>query len=169
MPVAPYQFSTVAANAMSSTVVLYSLLPIGTFVVSRDFQHLAWAAAVLLASLVAEITKHLTQHMGIWPAMAWCRRPAEARDCDTWNRNGPQGGAPGFPSGHVATAAAFWVGAVLLTPAPLRTWSLVGATVGIAAMAAARMKKRCHTALQTLGGGVLGALLAWAFLNVHYN
>ncbi len=150
-------------------MVVYSLLPIGTFVVSRDFQHLAWAAAVLLAAVVAEITKQLTKCVGLWPAMTWCRRPAEARDCDTWNRNGPQGGAPGFPSGHVATATAFWVGAVLLTPAPYRAWSIVGATVGIVAMAVARMKKRCHTGLQTLGGGVLGALLTWGCLSFQYN
>ncbi len=147
------------ADWISVGVVVYMCTPLVFFFVTHNFQHIVWMTAVLAAPAAAEGMKRLSRFAGC----TWCARPAGARDCDTWNRNGPQGGAPGFPSGHCATAAAFWSAAVLLTG----DWRVgVAGCVAVVAMIWARLNKRCHTLLQTIGGTVLGAgvatiLLAW--------
>lgn len=155
-------------NGISLLAILYSAIPLGIFLFhpSHNFQHTLWFLAVLSASSVASLIKLATQWLGL---PYWCERPRGARDCDMWNSNGPQTGAPGFPSGHVATAAAFWTGAILLTPTRYATLVWIGATVGIVAMAWARMEKRCHTLLQTIGGSLLGAVLSYSVLQYNPN
>ena len=142
------------ADCLSIFAVVYSVAPVLVFLVSRNLQHIRWAIAVLAAPLVAEAIKRGTKLLGL---EQWAKRPAGARDCDTWNRNGAQGGAPGFPSGHTATTAAFWVGAWILTDSPLVLFVGLIATV---VMGFARLQKRCHTLLQVVGGAVLGFLVS---------
>lgn len=145
------------ANTISLLGMAYMAIPFLVFIVVPTKHHFVWGVAVLVAPVAADILKRLTivLEMG-----EWCKRPQGARDCNAWNRGGPQRGA-GFPSGHTATAAAFWVGAVLLAPSwPMR----VTAALAIVAMAWSRLQKGCHTLLQTVGGGVLGAGLAVGFL-----
>ncbi len=152
-----------AANAMSQAVIAYNVIPFLMLVGFRDFQHLAWSLSALLASLVAEGLKHLT----VWGGCVdWCRRPAGAAHCDLHNRGGSAAGEPGWPSGHCSTAAAFWMGAWLLAPSGWRHWVAAAGFVGVGAMAAARMKKRCHTLFQTISGSLLGAGLAWVFIKI---
>ncbi len=150
-----------AADCLSMMAAVYSVVPVLVFLVYRDFQHIRWILAVVAAPLAAEAIKRGTKLLGLLETEEWTRRPITASNCDTWNRNGPQGGAPGFPSGHTATAAAFWVGAWILTDSPLVFFVGIVATM---VMAAARLQKHCHTLLQVIGGGVLGALVSYGLL-----
>lgn len=130
-------------------VVFYNIVPWCVVFWTWNIRFIPWALSVVLAPLVAEALKQVCEKTGFLPE--WCRRPRNAKNCDVWNANGSQGDAPGFPSGHMATTAAFWMGATSLHP-------VLGA-VGILAtggMAWARMKKDCHTFVQTFGGTVLG-------------
>jgi membrane-associated phospholipid phosphatase len=149
------------ADALSMMAAVYSVVPVLVFLVSRHSQHVRWVLAVAAAPLVAEAIKRGTKMLGLLETEEWTRRPKAASNCNTWNSNGPQGGAPGFPSGHTATTAAFWVGAWILTDSPLIFFVGILATV---AMAAARLQKRCHTVLQVIGGGVLGASVSYGLL-----
>ena len=72
--------------------------------------------------------------------------------------NGDQSGAAGFPSGHVATTAAFWAGAWMLAGPDHSTRVLIVGIMATAGMAWARMQMRCHTELQTVVGALLGTL-----------
>jgi len=147
------------ANSISILVVAYAAIPFLVCIIVPTKEHFVWGIAVLVAPVAAEVLKRLTTVLGMG-----CRRPIGARDCDTWNRGGSQGGA-GFPSGHTATAAAFWMGAALLVPWPMGALAL-GAVV---AMAWARLQKECHTLLQTVGGAVLGAGITVGILGVPKN
>ena len=89
------------------------------------------------------------------------KRPAGAKNCDALGRDGDQGGQPGFPSGHVATASAFWTGAWILTPTPYKIWVALVGVGSVGTMAWARIQKHCHTGVQVTAGGVLGSLLAY--------
>lgn len=137
------------ANSISSMAIVYSIIPFLFFWQMPNA--VIWGIAVLIAPIVAECVKRASVVLGM---EEWCARPIGARDCDTWNTNGPQGGAPGFPSGHTATTVAFWIGAFIIWP------SASVAIVGFSAtmtMIWARMQKRCHTLSQTIGGAMLGA------------
>ena len=136
-------------------VIVYSIVPVVAFFISPAKETAAWIAAVLIAPMTAELLKRATVGLGI---LDWCARPVGARDCDTWNRNGPQEGAPGFPSGHTATTVAFWVGAYIVWPHP---FTAIMGGIATAAMIWARMHKRCHTLAQTMGGGMLGAGISY--------
>ncbi len=151
------------ANALSMIVVAYSIVPVVAFFISPTKETATWIAAVLVTPMTAELLKRTTVALGM---LDWCARPAGARDCDTWNRNGPQEGTPGFPSGHTATTVAFWMGAYILWPHPLT--AIMGG-IATAAMIWARMHKRCHTLAQTLGGGMLGAGISYGMFHLFKN
>jgi membrane-associated phospholipid phosphatase len=73
----------------------------------------------------------------------------------------PLGHAPGFPSGHVTAAAAFFVMAGYLTAhsIPTRSGKIVVwtvATVSIVVVATARVALHAHWPLDVLGGAALG-------------
>jgi len=136
------------------------------FITSNNSQHLLWGTSVVVAPMVAEGIKRISCVVGITKYYKWANRPVGACDCDTWNRNGPRGGTPGFPSGHSAVAAAFWVGAVLL----YKDWrTMLMGYAGILVMVWARLNKRCHTLFQTMGGTVLGAGVATGVLGWYRN
>jgi membrane-associated phospholipid phosphatase len=149
------------ANELSLLVFLYTAVPFIVLLVRPSSQHILWFTAVLSAPFTAELIKRGSHMLGL---PEWCRRPSGASNCDSWNRNGPQAGAPGFPSGHTATTTAFWVGAVLLTPRPLQPLFFFACLIATGTMIWARMYKRCHTFVQTIGGGLLGALVSWTLL-----
>ncbi len=155
------------ANEMSLLALLYTAVPFLVLVMRPSSQHVLWVVAVLSAPLAAELMKRTSMHMLGLPE--WCKRPPGASDCDSWNRNGPQAGAPGFPSGHTATTTAFWVGAILLTPTSIQPLFLFAGFITTGAMVWARMYKRCHTFAQTIGGGLLGAFLSWIFLCIRVS
>jgi membrane-associated phospholipid phosphatase len=83
-------------------------------------------------------------------------RPAAARDCNAFCTDGAQGGAPGFPSTHSATATFLALSyynvykpqSFSLTILPL--W---------AAILYSRITLQCHTWLQVGAGTLLGSLI----------
>jgi membrane-associated phospholipid phosphatase len=152
------------ANAVSMLVIIYTGAPFLFAAASPSQQNLIWGASVLVGPMVAEAIKRLTVVLGM---QDWCRRPSGAANCDTWNRNGNQAGAPGFPSGHMTTTAAFWMGAFLLCPAEYCVYVVVFGTFAILLMALARMEKRCHTLLQVVAGTLLGAGISYGALRLR--
>lgn len=148
-----------AADIVSIAVVPYTVVPFLLFLLMGSRAYLWWGVAVVLASWLTFVAKEGGKRMlrivG-WPC-EWCRRPRGASNCNTWMNDGDQTGAPGFPSGHMAVTAAFWMGAWLLSGRRVDVGILgVLATV---AMAWARIHKRCHSWIQVSGGAVLGALV----------
>jgi membrane-associated phospholipid phosphatase len=89
-------------------------------------------------------------------------RPKEARDCNLWVNNGPQGGRPGAPSGHSAHVS-FFVGYYLQTLSNTAPWlSLILIGYGLLVMLS-RYTKSCHTLPQILSGSALGLFLSVLF------
>lgn len=115
-----------------------------------------WAAAVWLTTFLTEFIKWATRDM----AFACLKRPTGATACDALARGGSVSGAPGFPSGHAAASAAFWMGAWLLAPAEWRPTILAMGTAATVGMGWARMTKKCHTGLQVIAGTLLGMLVS---------
>jgi membrane-associated phospholipid phosphatase len=154
------------ANAISMLVIVYTGVPFLLAAVSPSQQNFMWGASVLVGPMVAEAIKQLTRVLGM---QDWCKRPPGAANCDTWNRNGSQAGAPGFPSGHMTTTAGFWFGAFLLCPAEYRIYVIAIGTFAILLMAWARMQKRCHTLLQVVAGTLLGAGISYGAIKMLKN
>jgi hypothetical protein len=85
------------------------------------------------------------------------KRPEEASDCDLLCMNGPVGGQPGFPSGHMAMTTATVTFFYHFNPSP---YSLSAGLLYIVAMAYSRYTKHCHTPAQILAGTFYGFLCA---------
>ena len=84
-------------------------------------------------------------------------RPPHAIRCDRWCREGPVGGNPGFPSGHMASVAVL-VGLLYIHFPSVSL--LVAGLAWLSAMAWSRYVKHCHTPIQIAGGTVYGLLCA---------
>lgn len=145
------------SDLVSYTGIFYWILP---FLFSLDggqrTSSFLWGSSVLLASLLSELVKFWTRTL----PYTCLKRPAGAKNCDALGQDGDQEGQPGFPSGHVATTAAFWTGAWILAPAPYKIWITVVGIGSVGAMAWARIQKHCHTGIQVAAGAVIGSLLA---------
>lgn len=85
-------------------------------------------------------------------------RPSEARDCNLWVNDGPQGGRPGAPSGHSAQVS-FFVGYYLQTLSLSPVFRLLLLGYALLVMLS-RYTKSCHTLPQILSGAALGSLLS---------
>jgi membrane-associated phospholipid phosphatase len=85
------------------------------------------------------------------------KRPEDASDCDLLCMNGPVGGQPGFPSGHMAMTTAIVTFFYHFNPSP---YSLSAGILYIVAMAYSRYTKHCHTPAQILAGTFYGFLCA---------
>jgi membrane-associated phospholipid phosphatase len=108
---------------------------------------------VLLSMATTDFVKRITADL----PYTWLKRPNGARNCNTSLSDGDQSGRPGFPSGHCTGTATFWVGVWILAPSAYKIHVGIVGTVGILSMMWARYKKRCHTALQTIVGTILGS------------
>jgi membrane-associated phospholipid phosphatase len=145
------------ANILSLAVIPYSVTPFLILYLTDQWIYGLWGILVLLASVTTSALKGLTRDS----SHVCLKRPTGAKDCNVLNNDGDREGEPGFPSGHCATTAAFWCGALLLAP----SWGLllVG-TLATGAMMWARMKKRCHTLLQVIGGCGVGVIVSLGLL-----
>ena len=85
------------------------------------------------------------------------KRPEEASDCDLFCMNGPVGGQPGFPSGHMAMTTGIVTFFYHFFP---NSYSLSAGLLYIVAMAYSRYTKHCHTPTQILAGTFYGFLCA---------
>ena len=126
----------------------------------------AYAAAV-----VGLLATHLVNASGKLAAVKWrgseewTRRPDGARDCDMMCRNGDVSGKPGFPSGHMSTAAFFCVFIGLLAwrrHVSSKYLVLVCGCAYVVLTAYARLKKKCHNEVQVVAGALLGAVMGAA-------
>jgi membrane-associated phospholipid phosphatase len=91
-------------------------------------------------------------------------RPSQARDCNLWGNNGPQGGRPGMPSGHSAHVS-FFVGYYLqyVFSSPSSTTHRILAVLLVVyalLVMTSRYTLHCHTLPQILSGATLGFLLS---------
>ena len=83
-------------------------------------------------------------------------RPPGARDCNAFCTDGPQGGAPGFPSTHSASATFLALSYYNLykqhqvAPLILPLWTVI---------LYSRITLQCHTWLQVAAGTLLGSLI----------
>ena len=90
-------------------------------------------------------------------------RPPHAIRCDRWCREGPVGGNPGFPSGHMASVAVLVALLYFHFPSPLMAFAAIA---WLFAMAWSRYVKQCHTPLQIAGGVAYGFLCAVAIQSI---
>ncbi len=83
-------------------------------------------------------------------------RPAAARDCDAFCTDGPQGGAPGFPSTHSASAT--FLALSYYNIYKQQSFSLTILPLWVAILYS-RITLQCHTWLQVGAGTLLGYLI----------
>jgi len=126
------------------------------------WRFLSWGAGVWIASGLTLLLKYIAAPLT--PQWTFLQRPQGAYNCNGAANDGDQSGAPGFPSGHSATAAAFWMGAFLLVPPSYKVVTAYVGVVATATMMWSRMRKHCHTGLQTMVGALLGAGVASVIL-----
>jgi membrane-associated phospholipid phosphatase len=143
------------AEIISMLAILYAAIPCLYFLVFPSLPTAGWAVVVLATPFLVKLIKSYTVQ---YPYSEF-RRPEGARNCNLLANSGDQSGAAGFPSGHCATAAAFWVGAWMLGGGANGTIIAIVGSVGVLSMAWARMQMRCHSGLQTIAGTVFGAVL----------
>jgi membrane-associated phospholipid phosphatase len=146
----------VAAVAIPAGIWLGHSPATGLFVGDRWYAGLA--VLVILQAVAIEVAKPYLTGLGTWTL-----RPAGARACDTLCRGGAAGGAPGFPSGHMAAATLMVVALWLHTRRPIVLW--IGGP-WIVAMAWARWAKECHSLVQIVGGAAVGATVGWSYAHL---
>jgi len=110
---------------------------------------------VIMYNLIAIFIHDMIKKASIGVDYQFLKRPVGAINCDLCSKNGDQSGKPGFPSGHVTTAASFFTSIYLLFPEYKENAIWAGILYTIL-MAWSRISKRCHTLLQTIAGTVLG-------------
>jgi len=136
------------ANLTSLSLVGYIMYPFLRYSESYDIAYLCLGTGMIVTDYMTKALKAMTQHMG-----QLFLRPFKATECDIYTKNGECGGQPGFPSGHVAVMVMFTtfthlynrsIGFTLLNSIMtiLISWS--------------RYSKKCHNALQIIGGAFLG-------------
>lgn len=142
-----------AANAISMSFVAGVAVPTGLWLFTGSVWYVGLAVAVLAQAIAIEAIKPYLVRLG-----SWTKRPTDARGCDMLCVGGPVGGAPGFPSGHMAAASLLVVALWFHTHRPIVLW--IGVP-WLLAMAWARWYKECHSLVQIAGGTALGTLVGW--------
>ncbi len=92
-------------------------------------------------------------------------RPQGAMNCNCWNSDGDVSGQPGMPSGHVALICFLMVSIFIhgvRSQSIVAVWGIY-AMVQIYLVALSRIKKKCHTELQVVAGGVIGVSCAMLY------
>lgn len=147
----------------SHTVLLALAAPAVGFAATRDARFLRVLALLVVVSLVSLGIKAVFHTWAPGCARPWLERPHGATCCDALGSDTSDvGGEPGFPSGHVAVAAA---AATAATLAFTQAGTVARAVAGVAgvtwvvAVAASRLRRRCHNVPQVLGGALLGAFM----------
>jgi membrane-associated phospholipid phosphatase len=136
-------------------IISLSLLPIFVLIlglVLYDSSYWIIPVTILVSVLSVELMKPFIPS----------NRPDEASDCDLLCINGPVGGQPGFPSGHMTMTTV--IASFLFYFFPTAYSFCIGLTY-IAAMAYSRFTKSCHTPLQILAGTFYGSLCVFLATN----
>ena len=120
---------------------------------------------------ITSIIKKLPYPESLWDVT---RRPDGSFNTDYLSRNGPsKKDAPGFPSGHMTSMAAFAMYMILrkkgeqdwdefIRENTVFFWLNVGSVL---LMAFARWYKKCHNITQILAGTIYGSVTAYIYFN----
>jgi hypothetical protein len=143
------------ANGISVSFLATGAGPAVAYMWTGDVWWVQLVVALFVANAVVAAIKEI-----VGAGCEWTARPAGAYGCDAFCWNGPVGGRPGFPSGHMTTATMF-VAALWFRYRDSRIlW--IGVP-WIVAMAWARWFKRCHNVAQIAGSIVTGLVGAVAY------
>ena len=140
---------------ISISVIFFTYLPalLAVFAKTKDAQKVQ--LTTLLGAIATIIVSEGLKKTLFYPDsnVSIFARPAAARDCNAFCTDGPQGGAPGFPSTHSASATFLALSYYnAYTPASFTkiipfVWALI---------LYSRIALQCHTWLQVTTGTLLG-------------
>jgi membrane-associated phospholipid phosphatase len=150
-------------DLISVSVVMCIFVPWCLFIFYEKPVYAVFALGVIGAEVLTHMLKYI-----LGTSLDIFKRPLGAANCSLLNKGGPCENCPGFPSGHVTLATTFVVLGLLImrhkvTDSIFYIWCLVG-LIYIFLVAISRIKKKCHTALQTAAGffcGVIFSMLWW--------
>lgn len=142
-----------------------SLSVIGLYVIPCLHAWWSWDPRKLIPLVGMMVTVGINETLKYYVIGKASPRPPQARDCNLWGNDGPQGGRPGAPSGHSAHVS-FFVGYYLQTLSNTSPWiSLLLIGYGILVMLS-RYTQCCHTLPQILSGSALGIALSVLFYSL---
>jgi membrane-associated phospholipid phosphatase len=146
-------------DLVSVCIIALFAYPVLRFAETLEPAHLVMLAGMVAAEAATKLIKAATAPC----RAAWLKRPRDAKGCDLLCTGCNVAGAPGFPSGHVTSAAFFFT--YLICRSSRRNGKvplllLLGGCGGTLAVAASRVLKRCHTPLQVASGALWGAAAA---------
>lgn len=124
------------------------VVPLILYWMNPSWIHVKIFIGIFLTGFINEFLKHVVFDDP---------RPATATNCNLCVNDGPQGGKPGMPSGHSATATFFAACYFTQTQNPWIRAGLVGYAILVMI---SRYQKRCHTLPQITAGSLLGLLLS---------
>jgi membrane-associated phospholipid phosphatase len=142
------------ANGISMSFLAVGVGPAVMFLWTGKTWWLTLIAALFVVNAFVAALKE------VFGSVGWFGRPAGAYGCDAFCLNGPVGGRPGFPSGHMTTVTMFVASLWFRFGDKRILW--VGVP-WIVAMAWARWFKRCHNLEQIAGGIVVGLVGSVAY------
>ncbi len=148
---------------LSMSIVIFTYLPILLAAFAKTSTEQSKHLTTLLGGISTIIISEGLKKTVFTPGSSSSpfARPAAARDCNAFCTDGPQGGAPGFPSTHSASTTFLAVSyyniyksafpqATLVIPG---LWGLI---------LYSRIILQCHTWLQVGAGAALGYLIYFA-------
>ena len=145
---------------LSVSVIVFTYLPalLATFAKTKEMQtkHITTLLGAIATIVVSEGLKK-TLFMPVTKTSPFAR-PASARNCNAFCTDGPQGGAPGFPSTHSASATFLALSYYnIYAPASTVIAHLIPIMWGL--ILYSRVILQCHTWLQIGAGSLLGYLI----------
>lgn len=142
------------ANAVSISFLATGIGPSILYLRTGDIWWIQLVMALFIANAIVATIKEAVG------STRWTARPVGAYGCDAFCMNGPVGGRPGFPSGHMTTVTMFVTAMWFRYQDERILW--IGVP-WIVAMAWARWFKRCHNLAQIAGGVATGFVFALAY------
>ena len=158
---------------------IYSVVPLGIYFAMLYFgfytdninEALGFCLFFFINNEITSFIKKLPYPESLWEVT---RRPEGSFNTDYLSRNGlSKKDAPGFPSGHMTSMAAFAMYMILRKKGD-QDWDIfvkensffVGINVlSVLLMAFARWYKKCHNLTQIIGGTVYGSVTAYIYFN----
>jgi membrane-associated phospholipid phosphatase len=145
-------------QTLSISVFIFTYLPIvlAAFAKTSIEQqtHLTTLLGAIATIIISEGLKKTIFFPGVGGESPFAR-PAEARDCNAFCTDGPQGGAPGFPSTHSATTTFLALSYYSIYKSKLPFISTI-IPIGWGFILYSRIALKCHTWLQIGAGALLG-------------
>ena len=120
---------------------------------------------------ITSIIKKLPYPKSLWDVT---RRPEGSFNTDYLSRNGPsKKDAPGFPSGHMTSMAAFAMYMILRKKGDMdwenfireNMFFFLANILSVLLMGFARWYKNCHNMTQIIGGTIYGSVTAYLYFN----